>query len=95
MFSSASKAVSSFSSILLVTNQSGINFNAARKWLTSSSHVPWVIYLLGQYSFKKWYKKTPKPHISWVSYWSGIESNTKNLWTSYTFLECYNIQGHI
>ena len=34
-----SKAVSNFASIILVTNQSGINFNAARQSSTASSHV--------------------------------------------------------
>ena len=42
-------ALSSFSIILLVKNQSGTNFNAGRKASTASSQISWVLYLPRQY----------------------------------------------
>ena len=45
MFLSAYKAVKNYLIVLLVINQSGISFNAARESLTASSHISWVIYL--------------------------------------------------
>ena len=46
----AYKAVTSFLFILLVTNQSGENFNTPRQPSTASSHIFWVLYLSGQYA---------------------------------------------
>ena len=81
--SSAYKAVESFLIILLVTNQSEISFNAARESSNGSSQIFWVIFLSGQYTIIKGYKETAISHISWVSYWLGIDSNTKkHIWAA-------------
>ena len=68
-----------FFSILLVTNQSWIIFNTARESLTALLYILWVFYLSGQCTIKKIYEETNMSHVSWVLYWSGIESNTKNI----------------
>ena len=75
--SSAYKGTQSFLILLLVTNQSGTNFNDARQLSTTSLQIFWVLSLSGQYTIKKTYKTTTMSHIYWVLYWSEIESNTK------------------
>ena len=42
-------ALSSFSIILFVKNQTGTNFNAGRKASTASSQISWILYLPRQY----------------------------------------------
>ena len=50
--------------ILLVTNQSGISFNAARELSAASSDIPSVIYLSGEYIINERYKETTMSHTS-------------------------------
>ena len=79
-------SVKSLLLILLVTNQSGINLNAARESSTASSHIFFFSYTFIRaiwYTIKKRYKEAAKSHVFWVLYSSGIESNLKkHLWTA-------------
>ena len=77
MFSSAYKEVSSFLIILLVTNQSGTNFNVARQSSTALSHICWVLYWSGTCLVQNRSSQIIMLHISWVSGWLGLESKRK------------------
>ena len=57
------KALESYLNILLVTNQSGIIFIAAREPLTDLSHISQVLYYSGQYTIKKGYSETTLSYI--------------------------------
>ena len=76
----ASKASWNFSIILLLTDQSGINLNAARQSSKASSHIFWILNLSGQYINIKRSSETTLSHVPWVSYQSGTESNTKKIY---------------
>ena len=77
MFSSAYKAVNSFLIILLVTNQSGTNFNVARQSSTALSHICWVLHWSGTCIVQNRSSQIIMLHISWVSGWLGLESKRK------------------
>ena len=57
IFSSAYKAVKSIVIILLVTNQSKTNCNAARQSSTALSHIYWVLYQSEHILLKKDHQK--------------------------------------
>ena len=67
----------SSSIILLVTNQSGTNFNADRKSSTVLLHISWVLCLSWQYVNLKGSSETILSHICWVLCWLRTESNTR------------------
>ena len=69
--------VTSSSSILFATEQSGTNYYVGRQASTALSQISWILFLSRQYFIIKRSSETSLSDIYWVLYRSGTKSNTK------------------